>query len=67
MTFRDRVAAHRHRLRDRGLRPIQVWVPDVRSTRFAREAARQARAVAKADMQASDQEFVEAVTAPWDD
>lgn len=28
---RDRVRAHRKRLRKQGLRPIQVWVPDLRS------------------------------------
>ena len=49
------------------MRPIQVWVPDVRSPGFAKEAARQARAVAKAELQASDQEFLEAVSAPCDD
>jgi antidote-toxin recognition MazE-like antitoxin len=27
---RDKVKAHRERLRRQGLRPIQVWVPDVR-------------------------------------
>ncbi|MCW2631974.1 MAG: hypothetical protein JWR88_936, partial [Pseudonocardia sp.] len=26
---RDRVAAHRARLRAQGLRPLQIWVPDV--------------------------------------
>ena len=38
---RDKVRAHRERLRRRGLRPIQIWVPDVRSRSFAREAHRQ--------------------------
>lgn len=67
MSVRDRVAAHRQRLRERGLRPIQVWVPDINSAGFAKEAARQARAVARADKQATDQEFVEAISAPWDE
>jgi hypothetical protein len=35
---RDKVRAHRARLRRRGLRPVQIWVPDVRSRTFAREA-----------------------------
>ena len=34
---RDKVRAHRERLRRRGLRPVQIWVPDVRSPVFARE------------------------------
>ena len=28
---RDKVRAHRERLRRQGLRPIQIWVPDVRA------------------------------------
>ena len=38
--IRSRVKAHRARLRAQGLRPIQVWVPDVRSPAFAAEAHR---------------------------
>ncbi len=37
---RQRVAAHRARLRQ-GLRPVQIWVPDVRAPGFAAEAHRQ--------------------------
>ena len=32
---RKRVAAHRAKLRKRGLRPIQIWVPDTRAPGFA--------------------------------
>ena len=67
MAVRDRVSAHRKRLRAKGLRPIQVWVPDVRSPAFAAEARRQSMAVAHADAQAPDQEFVEAISATWDE
>jgi hypothetical protein len=28
---RNKVRAHRERLRRQGLRPIQIWVPDVRA------------------------------------
>ena len=38
---RDKVRAHRKRLRRQGLRPIQIWVPDVRSPTFKAEAHRQ--------------------------
>ena len=31
---RDEVRAHRKRLRQQGLRPIQIWVPDMRSPDF---------------------------------
>ncbi len=43
---RSRVAAHRAQLRARGLRPIQVWVPDTRAPGFAEEARRQSLLVA---------------------
>ena len=43
---RAKVAAHRRRLRAQGLRPIQIWVPDVNSPEFAREAHRQSLLVA---------------------
>ena len=43
---RDKVSAHRARLRAQGLRPIQIWVPDVRSPQFIKEARRQSRLIA---------------------
>jgi len=43
---RSRVATHRAQLRARGLRPIQIWVPDTRAPGFAEEARRQALLVA---------------------
>lgn len=67
MAVRDRVTAHRARLRAQGLRPVQIWVPDVRSGEFAAEAHRQARLVAAADASVDDQAFVEAITAEWDE
>ena len=54
-------------MRAAGLRPVQIWVPDVRSPEFAAEAHRQAALVAAADRAADDMEFVEAITAPWDE
>jgi len=49
-------------LREGGLRPVQIWVPDVRSPRFAAEAHRQSLAVAKSRHAADDQAFVDAVS-----
>lgn len=63
---RDRVRAHRERLRRQGLRPIQIWVPDVTSPEFAAEARRQSLAVANSPDAAEDQAFVDAVT-DWHD
>ena len=59
---RDKVRAHRNRLRQQGLRPIQIWVPDVRSNDFAREAHRQSLAVAKSRYAKKDQEFIDALS-----
>lgn len=59
---RDKVRAHRKRLRQQGLRPIQIWVPDMRSPAFAIEAHRQSLAVAKSPHAAGDQDFINAVS-----
>jgi hypothetical protein len=63
---RSKVQAHRMRLRDMGLRPIQIWVPDVRAASFKSEAYRQALAVANSHHAAEDQAFVDAIS-DWDD
>jgi hypothetical protein len=59
---REKVSAHRKRLRQQGLRPIQIWVPDMRAPGFAAEARRQSRAVAKSSCAKRDQDFVDAVS-----
>ena len=59
---RDKVRAHRERLRRQGLRPIQIWVPDVRSPSFKAEAHRQSLAVAKSPPAKADQDFIDAVS-----
>ncbi|WP_255701669.1 antitoxin MazE family protein [Mycobacterium sp. MYCO198283] len=67
MAVRERVGEYRRRMRERGLRPLQIWVPDVRTETFAAEAHRQASLVARAGASSDDQEFVEAISAPWDE
>lgn len=59
---REKVKAHRDRLRRQGLRPIQIWVPDVRSPDFKAEAHRQSLAVAESAYAQEDQEFIDAVS-----
>jgi len=59
----ERVRAHRDRLRAQGLRPIQIWVADVRSAEFSAEAHRQSAAVAASDHAADDQAFIDAISA----
>ena len=59
---RDKVRAHRKRLRQQGLRPIQIWVPDMRSPTFVTEAHRQSLAVANSPHAKEDQGFINAVS-----
>jgi hypothetical protein len=59
---RDKVRAHRERLRRLGLRPIQIWVPDVRSRTFKAQAHRQSLAVAQSDYATDDQAFIDSVS-----
>ena len=61
-SVRDRVRSYRERQRAQGLRPIQIWVPDVRSRAFIREAHRQAAAVARSSHSAADQAFIDALS-----
>lgn len=59
---REKVRAHRKRLRQQGLRPIQIWVPDMRSPAFTAEARKQSLAVAKSPYAMEDQGFIDAVS-----
>ncbi len=59
---RDKVRAHRKRLRQQGLRPIQIWVPDMRSPALVSEAHRQSLAVAKSPHARDDQDFINAIS-----
>lgn len=59
---RDKVRLHRERLRAQGLRPVQIWVPDVRARSFIRAARRQSKAVAESKRARADQGFIDAVS-----
>jgi hypothetical protein len=63
---RVKVREHRERLRSQGLRPIQIWVPDVRAPSFRSEAHRQSLAVAASVRAREDQAFIDAVS-DWGD
>lgn len=67
MGVNERVGEYRRRMRERGFRPMQVWVPDVRSASFAGEAHRQAALIAGAASATEDQAFIEAVSVAWED
>jgi hypothetical protein len=63
---RAKVRAHRERLRAQGLRPIQIWAPDVRSPSFRSEAHRQSAVVAASAQAKKDQAFIDAIS-DWGD
>ena len=45
----ERVNKHRASLRAAGLRPIQIWVPDIKASGFAEECHRQSVLAAQND------------------
>jgi hypothetical protein len=59
---RDKVRLHRERLRAQGLRPVQIWVPDVRARSFVSAARKQSKAVAGSKLAQTDQGFIDAIT-----
>ena len=61
---RVKVREHRERLREQGLRPIQIWVPDVRAPAFRSQAHRQSLAVAASARAREDQAFIECGLGP---
>ena len=61
---RERMRDHRRGLREQGLRPIQIWVPDIHSPRFAEQAHLQSLAVATSSLAEEDQAFIDAVSDP---
>ncbi len=59
---REKVQSYRHRMRARGMRPIQIWVPDTRTASFVKEAHRQSLTVARSAHEREDQAFIDAIT-----
>jgi hypothetical protein len=61
-TSRMKVRKHRELLRRQGLRPVQIWVPDVRTRAFRLQAHRQSLAVAASPHARKDQAFIDVVS-----
>jgi len=62
-----RVQKHREALRQAGLRPVQIWVPDTRRPGFAQECRRQSLLLAQADQKDQDmQDLMDAALADID-
>jgi hypothetical protein len=53
---------HHTQLRKGGLRPVQIWVADARSSEFALAAHRQSLTVAKSPQAKDDKAFVDAIS-----
>jgi hypothetical protein len=56
----DTVRLYRERQRKKGLRPVQLWVPDTTSPQFRRQVARDIAAAAVDKLHPGDREMVEA-------
>ncbi len=50
-------------MRAQGMRAVQLWVPDVRTSTFAEDAHRQSLAVAASASASDDQVFIDALSA----
>jgi hypothetical protein len=59
----DKMRTYRTRLRAAGLRPVQIWVPDVRAPNFIEEARRQSL---RASMHPSEREALDVIEAVSD-
>jgi hypothetical protein len=59
---RDKVRAHRKRMRAKGMRLVQMWLPDTRSPEFAAEAHRQSRRAATSATEQMDQAWIASVS-----
>ena len=62
----DRMRDYRERLRASGLRPIQIWVPDVCAPNFAKEARRQSLLSRRRKSEREVLDFIDAAT-DWDE
>lgn len=56
---RDKVRDHRGRMRAKGMKLVQLWVPDTSSAEFKAEARWQSRLIARSPHEADDQAFVD--------
>ena len=56
----NKMQAYRNRLRAQGLRPVQIWVPDIHAPGFRAEVRRQIRRL-DAAQEADELDFIAAV------
>jgi Protein of unknown function (DUF3018) len=60
-TSRDKVHAYRQRMRAKGLRLVQMWLPDTSSPAFAKQAHLDSLAIANSPTEKEDQAFIDSV------
>ena len=59
---REKVRAHRERMRGRGMRLMQIWLPDTRTAAYAQQAHKDALAIARSEADAEDQAWIDSVS-----
>jgi hypothetical protein len=59
---RDKVRAYRKRMRAKGYRLVQMWLPDTRTPKFAAEAHRQSQLAAASATEQTDQAWVDSMS-----
>ena len=59
---RERVRAYRASMRAKGMKLVQIWVPDTSSPEYIAEALRQSRLIAESPFEAEDQAFVDSIS-----
>ena len=56
----EKMRDYRQRLRKAGMRPLQIWVPDVSAPDFAAKARRQSQRVSNSRSEREALDFIEA-------
>ena len=59
----ERIRGHRAKLREKGLRPIQLWVPDLRTAQMQAEIRHQCIMLNQADQCDHVMDFIDDLTA----
>lgn len=61
MPSAERVRKHRVSLREAGMRPVQIWVPDTRRENFAIECKRQSLLLKNDPLELDSQNWLQSV------
>ncbi len=60
---RDKVRAHRERMRAKGLRPVTLWSIDTRTTEFTEQMRHGVEAIRRAEAHSTEEQAVNAILA----